>query len=193
MKLDHKRLGALALAQCGAFAAVLLLAPFSGSGHSPTPPVPSPTPVKSSPPVPSSPPPPLDVTFTVTASPALSRPTTPAPTSTKPTKGAGSPPTPTGTPTASTGFQNSQVVTLDPGTLKPVASGRLNSADVAAETVPENHNYLVCLQLPKGWKSAGADTYRLPGWICAVQYVGYVGTAAANMNFELQPGTRDTR
>lgn len=177
---DHKRLGALALAQCGSFAAVLLLAAFSGPGHPPSPPVSSPSPVKSSQPAspsrPASPSPPAsaDVTFTVTASPAPAQPAT----------SATPKPTPTGTHKASAvSFKNSQVVTLDAGTLKPVASDRLDSDDLALETVPANHSYLVCLRPPEGWKSAGGGTYGLPGWVCAGRHVGLTGE---NVSFTLQ-------
>lgn len=162
MMADRKRLGALALAQCGAFAAVLILAAFSHPVH-PPPSSGSPSPAKSSAPVTSpspvtsSPPASSDVTFTVTAS------TAPSQTATR-TASPKATPTATGTPSPRS-FQNSPVVTLDAGTLKPVASGHLNSTDSAPEMVPANHSYLVCLSPPQGWKSVGG-TYRLAGWIC---------------------------
>ncbi len=172
MIVDRKLLGALALAQCASFAAVLVLAAFWGRGPSPSRPGPSPSPVISSPrvtsssPVTSSPPASLGVTFTVTASAAPSQKATSTATpKATPTATPKATPTATGTLSPSS-FQNTPVVTLDARTLKPVASGHLNSKDSAAETVPANHSYLVCLSPPQGWESAG-DTYRLPGWICA--------------------------
>jgi hypothetical protein len=148
MMADRKRLGALALAQCASFAAVLILAAFSRPG---------PPPHRTATPSPSASP---TVTFTVTASAVPAQRATPTATS----KAAKPTPAATGTPSPSS-FQNTPVVTLDAGTLTPVASGVLDSKDSAPETVPANHSYLVCLSLPQGWKSAG-DTYRLPNWIC---------------------------
>ena len=138
MMADRKRLGALVLAQCAAFAAVVIVAPFWGSGHSPT---------RSTLP---------DVAFKVTAS---------------------------GT-SPSSSFHKTKVVTLDAGTLEPVASGHLGSDNSANEKVrPDHHSYLVCLLPPQGWKSTD-DTYQLQDWIC--RYLPHV-VADETVSFTLRP------
>lgn len=199
MMADRRRVGALALTQCAAFAAVLILAAFSGPRHSPTPPGQSPSPATSSSratspsQVTSSPPTSSDVAFTVTASAAPPQTATPTATSkaTATFKATATPkatePTPTATGTPSPrSFQNTPVVTLDARTLKPVASDRLNSTDSAIEVVPANQVYLVCLSPPQGWKSAVGSTYRLPGWICVRQPVA---TTGETVSFELEPAS----
>jgi hypothetical protein len=136
MMADRKRLGALVLAQCAAFAAVVILAAFSGHGHSPSPP---------------------HVMFKVRAS---------------------------GT-SPSSSFRTTKVVTLDAGTLEPVASGQLGSDNSANEKVRPDNSYLVCLLPPQGWKSTGG-TYQLQDWIC--RYLTHVG-ADETVSFTLRPAS----
>ncbi len=193
MMADRRRLGALALTQCAAFAAVLILAAFSGHGSSLTPVGGrSPSPATSSPRATSpsqgtsSPPTSSDVTFTVAASAALSPTATPTATAKATATPKATEPTPTATGTPSPrSFQNTPVVTLDAGTLKPVTSGHLNSENSALQVVPANQSYLVCLSPPQGWKSAGG-TYRLPGWICVRLPTAVAGET---VSFDLEPAS----
>lgn len=162
----RRRLAALALAQCGAFAIVLILSAFSRSGQ---------------------PQAALTVSLVKVVTPT-SPPTSVPPTSVPPT-GFGPIPTGTGRALTSGSFtaalQWGQVVTLNAATLAPVVSGRLNSQGILSESVPENNSYVICLRPPQGWTSDIQSAYQLPGWICTGRYVGAAG---ANVNFRIVPG-----
>jgi hypothetical protein len=168
MMADRKRLVALVLAQCAAFAAVLILAAFTGHGPSTAKPGPTTTPGSSSGPHTSSPP--------ASPSPSAS-PHTSSPSAVQFTVTAKATP-------SSSKFQNTPVVTYDAGTLKQVVSGRLGSNNSVTETVQaEDHAYLVCLSPPQGWKSTG-DTFLLDESICK-----YLPPAATErtVSFTFQP------
>ncbi len=163
---DGKRLGALALAQSGAFAIVLIIGAFSSPGH---PAGPHHTPPSSArqtqsvlPRRTATP----GVTLTITASSAPSSP-----------------------------FQGRpvKVIALDAGQLTRDAPA-LDNTDMTHEAVPQDHSYLICLLPPQaqGWGPGGAGAIRFPPggtgtatWICVSQYVG---AAPSQVNIPLTRG-----
>ena len=161
MMADRKRLVALVLAQCAAFAAVLILAAFTGHGPSMIKPGRTTTPSPSSSPHTSSSSSrrlasPSGVQFTVAA--------------------IATPP--------SGKFQNTPVVTYDAATTEKIASASrpLGSDNSASETVPaKDHGYLVCLSPPPGWKPTG-DTFLFQGWTCV--YLPAVTDAACELHIQ---------
>ena len=165
MMADRKRLVALVLAQCAAFAAVLILAAFTGHGPSATTPGPtttpgpSPSPHTSSPSTSSTSSTSTDVNFTVTA---IAKP-------------------------PSSKFHITRVVTYDAATKEQIASASrpLGSDNSASERVPaKDHGYLVCLSPPQGWEPTG-ETFLFQKLTCV--YLPAVTDEPVSFEFRAAP------
>src|SRR5260370_21713775 len=150
---DGKRLGALALAQSGAFAIVLIIGAFSSPGHPAGPHHTPPASARQTQSVLRRRTATPGVTLTITASSAPSSP-----------------------------FQGRpvKVIALDAGQLTRDAPA-LDNTDMTHEAVPQDHSYLICLLPPQaqGWGPGGAGAIRFPPvgtgtatWICVSPYVG---------------------
>jgi hypothetical protein len=60
--------------------------------------------------------------------------------------------------------------------MKEVASSRLNQHGVLVVSVPEGHNYLVCIYPPRHWRARGDGS--LLDWDCLAAVVGTTGVTA---------------